>query len=125
MMSILLCKIVSLSGFSAGAISVVDISATVTSISLRWTVIDGVQPSGYTVSYSNTDNTDCFTISDTVSITDASDMDYDIEGLEEGTDYTITVTLLRDDDGPNDEDTEKHATADASKSLNNVGTCHM
>ena len=99
-----------------------DISATTTSISLQWSVIDGVQPSGYTVSYSNTDNTDCFTISDTMSITDASDMDYVIEGLQEGTEYTVTVTLLRDD-GPNDEDTEIQATADASKSLNNIGTC--
>ena len=67
---------VSLPGSSAGAISVVDIMiATATSISLQWSVIAGVQPSGYIVSYSNTDNTDCFTISDTVSITDASDMD--------------------------------------------------
>ena len=109
---------------SAGAISVVDISATATSISLQWSVIDGVQPSGYTISYSNTDNTDCFTISDTVSITDGADMDYVIEGLQEGTEYTITVTLLRDD-GPSDEDTEVQAAADASKPLNNVGTCHM
>ena len=102
----------------------VDISAAATSISLQWSVIAGVQPSGYTVSYSNTDNTDCFTISDTVSITDATDMDYVIEGLEEGTEYTITVTLLQDD-GPSDDDTEIQATADASKSLNNVGTCYM
>ena len=102
----------------------VDISATATSISLQWSVIAGVQPSGYTVSYSNTDNTDCFTISDTVSITDGSDMDYVIEGLQEGAEYTITVTLLQDDDGLSDEDTEKHATADASKTLSNVGTCH-
>ena len=101
----------------------VDISATVTSISLQWSVIAGIQPSGYTISYSNTDNTDCFTISDTVSITDGSDMDYVIEDLEEGTEYTITVTLLRDDEAT-DEDTEKQATADASKSLKNVGTCH-
>ena len=120
MTSILLCKTVTLSGFSAGALSVVDISTTANSISLRWSVIAGVQPSGYIVSYSNTDNTDCFTISNTVSITDASDMDYVIEGLEEGTEYTITVTLLQDDDGPTDEDTEIHATADASKSLNNI-----
>ena len=125
MTSILSCKTVTLSGSSAGAISVEDISATATSISLQWSVIDDVQPSGYTVSYSNTDNTDCFTISNTVSITDASDMDYVIEGLEEGTEYTVTVTLLQDDDGPTDEDTEIQATADARKSLNNIGTCHM
>ena len=106
-----------MTGSSAGALSVVNISATATSISLQWTVIDGVQPSGYTISYSNTDNTDCFTISDTMSITDGSDMDYVIEGLQEGTEYTVTVTLLRDDDGPSDEDTEVQATADASKPL--------
>ena len=97
----------------------VDISATATSISLQWSVIAGVQPSGYTISYSNTDNTDCFTISDTVSITDGSDMDYVIEGLEEGTEYTITVTLLRDD-GPSDEDTEIQATADTRKLLDHI-----
>ena len=101
----------------------VDISATATSISLQWSVIDGVQPSGYTISYSNTDNTDCFTISDTASITDASDMDHVIEGLQEGTEYTITVTLLQNDNEATEEDTVTQATADASKSLNNIGTC--
>ena len=103
----------------AGAISVtVRPATTTTSIGIEWTVVDGVDPTGFTVSYSSTDNTDCFTDSNTTTITDGSARSYDIDGLEEGTEYTIIVSLLRGTSGATDEDTVTQATADARKTLN-------
>ena len=84
-----------------------------TSILLQFSVIEGVEPSGYTIIYSNT-NTQCFSDSGTLSITDASAEDYNIEGLEEGTEYTITVILERTD-GLSDRDTVRPTTADDGK----------
>ena len=90
-----------------------------TSILIRWSVIESVveAPSGYNISYSNTENTDCFTISETVSITsDARNESYNIQGLQEGTEYSITVSLWRDG-AITDKDTVKHSTADAGELL--------
>ena len=114
----------------AGAISVtVRDATTTTSIGIEWTVVDGVVPTGFTVSYSNTDNTDCFTDSNTTTTTDGSARSYDIDGLEEGTEYTIIVSLLRGTSGATDEDTVTQATADARKTLNimisSVNYIHM
>ena len=94
------------------------VSAMPTSILIRWSVSDSVQPpSGYNISYSNTENTDCFTISETVSITsDARDGSYNIESLQEGTEYSITVSLWRYG-AISDMDTVKHSTADAGELL--------
>ena len=97
---------------SAGAISVTAGGASKTSILISWTVIDGVEPSGYTISYMNTDNTECFTDSDTVMDVDASADDYDIQGLREGTEYTITVTLSHGGEATG-EDTVVRTTPDA------------
>ena len=94
---------------SAGAISVTADVATSTSIFISWTVIDGVEPSGYNISYMNTDNTECFTDSDTVTDIDASADDYNIQGLQESTGYTITVTLSRGGEAT-DDDTVVHTT---------------
>ena len=102
----------------SAAISATVVSAMPTSILIRWSVIESVQPpSGYNISYSNTENTDCFTISETVSITsDAHNGTYNIEGLQEGTEYSITVSLWRDG-AVSDMDTVKHSTADAGEVL--------
>ena len=81
-----------------------------TSILLQFSVIEGVEPSGYTITYSNT-NTQCFSDSGTLSITVE---DYNIEGLEAGTEYTIAVILERTD-GLSDRDTVRPTTADAGK----------
>ena len=51
-------------------------------------------PTGYTISYSNTDNTECFLSSDTVTGIAASQRSYTVTGLEEATEYSVTVTLL-------------------------------
>ena len=56
-----------------------------------------VEPSGYNVSYRNIEYTKCFKIFDTVSFsTDSFSGQHTIDGLQEGTDYSITVSLLRD-----------------------------
>ena len=62
-------------------------------------MIEGITSTGYTISYNNTDNTDCFTDSDIVTGIDASADDYNIQGLEEGTEYTVSVTLSREGGG--------------------------
>ena len=84
-----------------------------TSILLQFSVIEGVEPSGYTIIYSNT-NTQCFSDSGTLPITDASAEDYNIVGLQEGTEYTITVILARTD-GLSDRDTVRPTTDDDGK----------
>ena len=58
------------------------------------------------------------TVSETaVSITsDARDGSYNIESLQEGTEYSITVSLWRDG-AISDMDTVKHSTADAGELL--------
>ena len=56
-----------------------------------------VEPSGYNVSYRNIEYTDCFSIFNTTSLSTASlNGQHTIDGLQEGTDYSITVSLLRD-----------------------------
>ena len=84
-----------------------------TSILLQFSVTEGVEPSGYTITYSNT-NTQCFNNSGTLPITDASAESYNIVGLQEGTEYTITVILERTD-GLSDRDTVRPTTADDRK----------
>ena len=48
---------------------------------------------GYSISYSNTD-TLCFTNSHTVSDVAAGETSHTLTDLDEGTEYTITVTAL-------------------------------
>ena len=75
-------------------------------------MIAGITPAGYTISYANTDNTECFTNSDIVTGIAASADDYNIQGLEEGTEYTVTVILSREGGGT-DVDTVIATTLDA------------
>ena len=86
------------------------VSFTSTSISIQWTV--SITATSYTISY-NTDNTECFIDSNTVTDIDGSAGDYTIGGLEEGTQYTITVAI----EGRADEDTVVQATQDAGNAL--------
>ena len=57
-------------------------------------------PSGYNVSYGNIEYTECFSIFNTISFsTDSLNGQQTIiiiNGLQKGTDYFITVSLLRD-----------------------------
>ena len=76
-----------------------------------------IMPSGYNISYRNTEYTDCFTKFNTISIpTNSLGGNYSIVGLEEGTDYSITVALLMDG-AVTDRNTILQATAEAGKSV--------
>ena len=50
----------------------------------------------YSISYFNT-NTECFTDSDDITGIAASMTMYELDGLEEGTEYSITVTATLSD----------------------------
>ena len=81
--------------FFTEGISVEVDAVNTTTISVSWMVDASITTSaGYTISYSNTDNTECFTDSDTVTGIAASQRSYTVTGLEEATEYNVTVTLL-------------------------------
>ena len=65
-------------------------SPQATSLTVSWTLEETLSAAVYTVSYTNTNNTDCFTDSGTIS--GISGAMYVLTGLEEGTEYSITVT---------------------------------
>ena len=65
-------------------------STTVTSLTISWTLADDVTATDYTISYSNTDcPTDTY---DDITGIPGSETLYPLTGLEEGTEYSITVT---------------------------------
>ena len=77
---------------SSDALSVMLDSKSTTSLTISWTLADGVTATDYTISYFNTDNTECIT-ADYPDITiGASESSRELMGLEEGTEYSITVT---------------------------------
>jgi len=61
------------------------------SLTISWSLTDGATVTGYSISYSNID-TQCFTDSDTLSGIAAGKTSHTLIDLEEGTEYTITVT---------------------------------
>ena len=72
-------------------LSVSVISSTTTSLTISWMLEEGVTATSYSISYSATD-TDCFTGSNTIPPIAGSETIYTLTGLEEGTEYSITVT---------------------------------
>ena len=70
-------------------------SSTDTSLTISWTLDGGVTATSYTISYSNT-NTDCFALSHDDDITTGETM-YTLTDLQEGTEYSLTVTALLSD----------------------------
>ena len=69
-------------------------NTSTTYLLISWTLVDNVTATSYTISYSNTQ---CFT--DSVDITDIGGgvRQYLITGLQEGTEYSITVTATLSD----------------------------
>ena len=69
-------------------------SSTPTSLTISWTLAGNVTATDYTISYYNTNvnNTYCFTGSDNATGIPGSETMYTLTGLEEGTEYSITVT---------------------------------
>ena len=65
-------------------------STTVTSLTISWTLADDVTATEYTISNSNTDcPTDTYP---DITAVPGSETMYTLTGLEEGTEYSITVT---------------------------------
>ena len=61
---------------------------------VEWELLyDTKNASNYIISYSNTENTDCFTITDIPG----NETMYPLTGLEVGTEYSITVTATLSD----------------------------
>ena len=80
------------------SVSFDDSSTTTTdSLTISWTLADGLTATDYIISYSNTD-CPTNTYDDTTDIS-PSDTMYTLTGLEEGTDYSITVTVTLSDGG--------------------------
>ena len=76
------------------------VSSSDTSLNVSWTLLEEVTASytiSYTISYSNTNNTDCF--NDSRSDISASGTSHTLTGLEEGTEYSITVTATLSEGG--------------------------
>ena len=76
---------------SPDGLSVSVISSTTTSLTISWALVEGVTATSYSISYSAT-NTDCFTGSNTIPPIAGSETLYRLDDLEEGTEYSITVT---------------------------------
>ena len=65
-------------------------SSNATSVTVAWTLTNGMNATSYNISYSNTNSTDCFNISNTVP--GISGTSHTLTDLEEGTEYSITVS---------------------------------
>ena len=96
------------------------ISATIaytepTSLTLSWTLAGGTSATGYNIFYSNTDM-QCFTNSDTLPGIAANETNLTLAHLEEGAEYTITVTALLTGGGT-DEDNVTATTLAAGELL--------
>ena len=82
---------------SSDALSVMLESKSTTSLTISWTLFGGVTATGYTISYSNTKNTDCITAGYPDITTGAGASSRQLIGLEEGSKYSITVTVTLSD----------------------------
>ena len=84
-------------------------STSTTSLTISWTLHDSVTATSYTISYSNT-NTQCFTESyDDITGITGSETVYTLSELQEGAEYSITVTAMLND-GETEEDSLRAIT---------------
>ena len=77
--------------FTTDGLSTRAISSSTTSLTISWILENTLTATAYTISYFNT-NTDCFSDSSTISGIAGSQTMYTLTGLEEGTEYSITVS---------------------------------
>ena len=66
-------------------------SSSTMSLTISWTIAENITVTSYTVSYSNR-NLNCFNDSNSISRIPVSQRTYTLTGLEERTEYSITVT---------------------------------
>ena len=72
-------------------------STTTTSSTVSWEVDEGVNVTSFSISYSNTNNTNCFSISREITGVLPDARSYILTSLEEGTEYSVTVTAVLSD----------------------------
>ena len=92
----LLNQSLSCSHLSTGALSAYVSTTSTTSLVISWILAKGVTATSYSISYTNTD-TQCFTDSDVITDIGANETMYTVTGLQEGTEYSITVTVMLSD----------------------------
>ena len=63
-----------------------------TSLSIFWELGPGVTPTSYNISYHNT-NIQCFNDSHDISDIDKSQTKYNLTGLEEGSEYFVSINV--------------------------------
>ena len=68
-----------------------------TSLVVKWEFLSTSKT--VSISYSNTNNTQCFTDSNDISDISGSETMYNLTGLQEATEYSITVTAILSDGG--------------------------
>ena len=93
-------------------------STSLTSLTVAWALPEELTVTSYTISYSNTNNTQCFTDSNDITGIAASETTYTLTELQENTEYSITLTALLSD-GETKRDTLVAATMASGKCLNN------
>ena len=84
--------------YSSGTLAVSLNATSTTSLTVSWTLATDVTATNFTISYSNTD-TQCFTVSNDITDIAVSETMYNVTGLQEGTEYYITVTAMLSDGG--------------------------
>ena len=72
------------------------VSKSTTSLTVSLVLAEGVTATNFTISYSNTD-TQCFTVPSDITGIAASETMYNVADLQEGTEYSITVTAMLSD----------------------------
>ena len=94
----LLNQSLSCSPVSTDGLSAYVSTTSTTSLAISWILTEGVTATSYTISYINTD-TQCFTDSDVITGIGANDTMYTVTGLQEDTEYSISVTAILSDGG--------------------------
>ena len=87
--------------------------SSVKSLTISWTLAEDVTVTNYTISYSNTDCPN--DIYDDITGISDSETIYNLTDLEEGTEYSITVTAILSDDGGSGSDTVTATTMSVGK----------